>query len=97
MGMFAAEPLQLFLEMFHERFVPEGPFAVRPPLGVHLQQSQVHPELDFFQSIFAAEFADDNLPWLIIPLIQQGGNIKTHNQNMDALRSQVNASAKFIL
>ena len=69
----------------------EGPFAIRPSFGIHLQQPQVHPELDLLQPILAAELPDDNLAWLIIPLIQQGGYIETHIMNMDARSPQVNA------
>jgi hypothetical protein len=90
----AAEPFQQLLEVFQQRFVAEGPFAIRPPFGIHLQQSQVHPKLDFFQAILAAELSDDNLAWLIIPLVQQGGYIETHTQNMDARSRQVNAKAE---
>jgi hypothetical protein len=88
-GVLAAEPFQQLLEVFEKGFVAEGPFAIRPPFGVHLQQSQVHPKLDFVLAVLAAELSDDNLARLIIPLIQQGGNIETHTQNMDARSRQV--------
>ena len=90
-GVLAAEPFQQLLEVFEKGFVAEGPFAIRPPFGVHLQQSQVHPKLDFVLAVLAAELSDDNLARLIIPLIQQGGDVITHTTNMDANSLQVNA------
>jgi hypothetical protein len=71
--------------------VAKGPFAIRASFGIHLQKSQVHTELDLFHPIPAAELSDDNLAWLIVPLIQQGGDVITHTTNMDANSLQVNA------
>src|SRR5580658_10118338 len=89
--MLAAEPFQQLLVVFQKGFMAEGPFAIRPPFGIHLQQSQVHPELDFVLAVLAAELSDDNLAWLVIPLIQQGGNIETHTLSMEPRTRQVNA------
>jgi hypothetical protein len=47
--------------------------------------------LNLFNAILALKFPDDNLPRLIIPLVQQGGNIETHTTSMDAVARQVNA------
>ena len=54
-----------------ERRKARGPFAVGPPLGVHLQDAQVHPELDFFHAVLADKFPHHHLARLVIPLVQQ--------------------------
>jgi hypothetical protein len=51
--------------------VSEGPFAIGAPLGVHLKQTEIHAELDFFLSILADKFPHDDLAGLVIPLVQE--------------------------
>ena len=67
------------------------PFAIRPPLGIHLQKTQVHPELDFFFSVLGFKFADDHLPWLVFPMVKKARYIEVHEANMDGDECQVNA------
>ena len=50
------------LQVFEERSMTERPFAIRPPLGVHLQQTQIHSQLNFLSSVPSLEFANDHLP-----------------------------------
>ena len=90
-AMFALEFVQLIQVILQQRFAAKRPFAVRPPFGVHLQQPKINPQLNLFHAVLALKFPDDNLPGLIIPLIQQGRNIETHVINMDAAGRQVNA------
>ena len=51
--------------------VAEGPLAVRPALGIHLQQTQIHAKLQLLLAIPGFESADHNLSGLIIPLVQE--------------------------
>ena len=46
-------------------------FAVRPALGVHLQDAEIDTQLDFLDAILSYEFPDHHLPGTILPLIEQ--------------------------
>lgn len=93
-GMLAFELVKLVQVILVKRFAAKGAFAIRPAFGIHLQETEIDAQLDFFLAILAHEFSDDNLPWLIIPLIQQGRYIETHCHTMDFNSLQVNALAQ---
>ena len=57
--------------------------AVGPSLGVHLQQTQIHTELDFLDAILADKSPHTYLARLVIPLAKEVGNIEIHATNMD--------------
>jgi hypothetical protein len=60
----------------------ERAFAVRTALSVHLEQAQVHAQLDFIHSFLAGESPHHHLPGLVIPLIEQVRNIEIHALNI---------------
>src|SRR3954451_7730197 len=65
-------------EVFEERGISVGPLAVRPPLSIHLQQTQINPQLDFFLAVFGFESPDDHLAGLVVPMLQQIRYIEVH-------------------
>src|SRR5882724_8417746 len=69
------EPALMVLE---EGKMSERPLAIGTPLGIHLQQTQVHPELDLVLPIFGFEPADHDLSGRIIPLVQQMCYVEVH-------------------
>src|SRR5437764_9242377 len=71
----------------------EGSLAVRTPLCIHLQQTEIHPKLELFLAIFGFESADDHLTGLIIPLVQEVRYVEVHDANMDGGGRQVNGQA----
>ena len=59
------------LVILEERHMSEGPFSVRPPFGIHLQQAEVQAELKFLLAVQAFESADYDLSGLELPVSQQ--------------------------
>ena len=57
--------------------------AVAPPLSVHLQDPQIHPELNLLKAVFALESAHDNLAGLVVPVRQQVCDIEIHSLIME--------------
>lgn len=85
--------VKLCLIMLQQGSISERALPVGPPFGIHLQQAQIHSELNFFLPIFGFKPADDHFPWLIIPLRQKMRYIEIHAPNMYAINMQVNAVA----
>src|SRR6185312_14056227 len=71
------------------------PLAVRPALGVHLQQPEIDPQLDFLFPILPFEFPDDDLARLVRPMFEDRRDIKIHEANMTAKCWQVNARLSY--
>ena len=71
----------------------ERPFAIRPPLRVHLEQAEIQPELDLLATVLRFEPAGDHLAWLVLPLVQEMRYIEIHERNMAVVARQVNVSA----
>ncbi|MPN53202.1 hypothetical protein SDC9_200866 [bioreactor metagenome] len=44
--------------------------AVRPAIHIHLQQAEIHAQLQLFLAIFAHELPDNDLPRLVFPVVQ---------------------------
>ena len=76
--VFGAELLDLMLEMFQERFVAIGLLAVGSSAGVHLEQAEVNPKLNFLFAVFPFKFANHDLPGLVIPRFEQVRNVEIH-------------------
>src|SRR5207253_5209434 len=53
------------LKIFEQRSVAERTFAIGPAFGVHLEDAEINPKLDFFHAIVAREFAHGNFSGLI--------------------------------
>ena len=79
--------------VFQEGRVTERALAVRAALGVHLEQAQIHSELDLLFAILPFEPADDNLPWLVFPIVQQTRYVEIHGASMPGMTRQVNGRA----
>src|SRR5216117_3193078 len=77
--------------MVKQRFPAERAFAVRPTGGVHLEQAEVHSQLDLLGAILGFEFSNGNLPRLVVPVLQEVRDVEIHGGNMDAVFFQVNA------
>src|SRR5258706_13502602 len=76
--------------MFQERNMAKRTFAVRPSFGVHLEQTEIDAELDFFSPVLRFKSAHHHLARLVFPLRQQMRYIEIHVANMDAEFGQVN-------
>src|SRR6266498_4105064 len=77
--------------MIEQRFTAEGAFPVRSSRSVHLEQAEVHSQLDFLGAILGFEFPNGNLPRLVVPFLQEVRDVEIHGGNMDAVLFQVNA------
>src|SRR6185436_18180385 len=64
--------------MLEKRVVPERLLAIGPSECIHLEQTEVDAQLDFFLTVFAFKPPDDNLTRLVFPGIEQVGNIEIH-------------------
>ncbi len=91
----AAEFFEEIGVIFEQGLAAIGMFAIGAPLGVHLEEAEIDTELNFVFAILAAEFANDHLPGLVIPLVEQGRNVETHTHQYELLRvaSQRNGRA----
>src|SRR5208282_617195 len=81
--------VKLGLVMFQQRFVAKRPFAVGPPVGVHLQEPKIHAKLDLVPAVLAFEPSDHHLPRLVLPPLQDPRYIEIHNFSMEAVFAQV--------
>ena len=82
---------QARLLILEERRVAHGAFAVGPALRVHLEQSQIDAELNFFLAIAPLEAADDNLAGLIVPAFEERCDVEIHRCKYGRRVLQVNA------
>jgi hypothetical protein len=73
-----------------EGSMAEGPFAIRPAFGVHLEQAQIQAELDLLAAVPGLKPAGDHLAGLVLPLVQEMRYIEIHKPNMEAAPWQVN-------
>src|SRR5438067_5820140 len=69
--------------IIQQRRMTKGTLAIRTPVGIHLEQSQVHPQLDFFDSILADKPPHDDLARLVLPLVEDVRNIEIHYANIN--------------
>ena len=83
--VFAAEFLEELRVIFEKGFPSVRVLAVRAALGVHLEEAEIDAELNFVFAVLAAELANDHLPGLVIPLVEQGRDVKTHTPQYELL------------
>src|SRR5438552_3084560 len=69
------EPRLVVLE---QGFAAEWALAVGPARRVHLEQAEVHAQLNSFAAVFNFELADGDLPRLVIPLLQEVRDVEIH-------------------
>ena len=69
----------------------EGSLAIGATLGVHLEQTKIDAELNFFLTILADKLPHHHLARVVIPVFQEVGNVEIHGLNMAGAEGQVNA------
>ena len=59
--------LEPILEQLQQGGMTGGTFPVGSPGGIHLEEAEIHPKLDFFDAVLGRESSDHHLPGLVIP------------------------------
>src|SRR4030095_7981178 len=66
------------LMIFKEARIAHGAFPVRPALGIHLQQAEIHTQLDLLVPVLTLKPADNHLAWLVFPGFKQSRDVIVH-------------------
>src|ERR671924_570435 len=56
----------------------EGTFAVGPAVGVHLQEAEIHSQLDFFHPVLSLELPYQHPAGLVFPAVQKVRDVEVH-------------------
>src|SRR5690349_12436285 len=82
--------VELRLIVIEQRIMAVGPLSIGPALGVHLEHTEIHPQLNLLLAVSALEFPNDDLTRLVGPLFEEWRNVEIHGANMAANGWQVN-------
>ena len=64
-------------------FVPKRALTIGPPLCVHLQDSQIDPQLDLFLAVSSPKPTGNDMARTKIPFLQKVADVKTHAGTME--------------
>ena len=83
-AIIAAALVHVFLEarflVLEKRRVSHWALAIRPALHIHLEQSEIDTQLNFFLTVAARKTAHDNLARLIIPILEEVRDVEVHRR-----------------
>jgi hypothetical protein len=74
--------LQPGLVVLEQGGVAHRLFAVGAAVDIHLQEPEIHAELDLRLAIPSGEFPDDDLPRLIVPILEEVRDIEVHRRGV---------------
>src|SRR5262245_3542699 len=63
------------LVIVEKRSMAERLFSIGTSLEIHLEKTEVNPQLNFFLSVPGFELSDHNLAWLVIPFCKERRNV----------------------